>query len=48
MTYRLTVAPARERGLKWLLTAAVDTQDNVAPARERGLKFRKLLDEPLD
>ena len=41
MTYavKMTVAPARERGLKFEDTIKPDLQVNVAPARERGLKF---------
>ena len=37
--FGLTVAPARERGLKWILHGAKQNLLIVAPARERGLKF---------
>ena len=33
------VAPARERGLKWKISALTAGYNLVAPARERGLKF---------
>ena len=33
------VAPARERGLKYLIPVLADLVSMVAPARERGLKY---------
>ena len=33
------VAPARERGLKYLHNCFITLTYNVAPARERGLKY---------
>ena len=36
----ITVAPARERGLKLLICLPVISNLLVAPARERGLKWR--------
>ena len=33
------VAPARERGLKYILPALAAKRPCVAPARERGLKY---------
>ena len=35
---RKTVAPARERGLKYFKTTPFNSGMSVAPARERGLK----------
>ena len=37
------VAPARERGLKFVEICDFDEKTGVAPARERGLKYRKLI-----
>ena len=36
------VAPARERGLKYISATSVNTINKVAPARERGLKCMQL------
>ena len=37
---RRIVAPARERGLKYLIRTLPEITHDVAPARERGLKFK--------
>ena len=36
-----SVAPVRERGLKYFLTPPLSQKVYVAPVRERGLKFNK-------
>ena len=41
-----SVAPARERGLKWINTRRSGKTRVVAPARERGLKFTLVGDLP--
>ena len=42
-----TVAPARERGLKYYLSRSNLLFPSVAPARERGLKFLTIIVELL-
>ena len=37
----LKVAPARERGLKFIVPSSIVERITVAPARERGLKFSR-------
>ena len=39
------VAPARERGLKFILSRRNHSPPTVAPARERGLKSRQSYDD---
>ena len=41
--YNGTVAPARERGLKYYIIWNKSSLKEVAPARERGLKFIMIL-----
>ena len=39
----LMVAPARERGLKFVIRHTGGSIAKVAPARERGLKFKEFM-----